>query len=289
MLAPLPENDKFRLAMWAHKYAVSVVTPRPVFSRAQLDAAGVTYDTGSEWDYKSAEVQEAMRKAYADACTAWIRSGQYQGAKEGVTKQALIEPAPYVYGAQRLAQPGQDQVAVAWDRTGGSNALNGWRTDAQLVVDIAPVKGDASKVQITARVRGVTVTREGGGARRRVAHSALGELKLQVRDVNGAFSVVVRDEKKGRKDAGTDPTEPCPPLTYTLPRAKLIDHAVDWMYHTDIQQVEGGGYLSRATVSGRCVLMVPPSMDDYQPGTVHDPASGTRARRVLRARRSRTT
>lgn len=25
------------------------------------------------------------------------------------------------------------------------------------------------------------------------------------------------------------------------------------MYHTDIQQGEGSGYLSRATVSGRCV------------------------------------
>ncbi|QES46562.1 hypothetical protein DEJ50_00530 [Streptomyces venezuelae] len=160
-----------------------------------------------------------------------------------------------------------------WDRTGGSNALNDWRTDAQLVVDIEPIAG-TDNVKLTARVRGLAITKEDnkGVWKRAESYWATGELKLQARDVNGSFTVVVREQTRGEiKVAGVEPAEPCT-LTYTLPRAQLIDHAIDFSYHVD-----DATRISRATVSGRCVLNIPPSMDTYRPGTVRDPATGERS------------
>ncbi|MEV6576461.1 hypothetical protein [Streptomyces sp. NPDC051577] len=184
----------------------------------------------------------------------WIRSGQYQNAEPGVARYALIEPVPCAKGAKRLAQPAVDWAAVVWDRqSAGSGPLNDWRTDAQLIVDIEPAGEDT--VKLTARVRGVAVTRVGNGVvwERAEGYRASGELLLQARDSNGEFTMIVVERCRGRvENAGPDPAEPCV-LTHELPRDQLRRHAVDFSYH--VGSYYGiGSLLSRATVSGRCIL-----------------------------------
>ncbi|WP_329449187.1 hypothetical protein OG906_40385 (plasmid) [Streptomyces sp. NBC_01426] len=206
----------------------------------------------------------------------WIRSGQYRDAEPGVTRYALIEPVASAQGAERLAQPAVDWAAIVWDRqSAGSGPLNDWRTDAQLIVDIEPAGDDM--VKLTARVRGVAVTRADNGSmwERAEEYRASGELILQARDRNGEFTMVVVERCRGRvENAGPDPAEPCV-LTHNLPRAQLKNHAVDFSYHVG-SYYGVGSLLSRATVSGRCVLTTPtpPPMARYRAGAVRAPAGG---------------
>ncbi|WP_424214226.1 hypothetical protein ACN20G_20340 [Streptomyces sp. BI20] len=272
-LKDLNSAETKRLPGEVDAYAAATIVTGPLFSARQVREAGVEF-TG-EAGYREADVQRAVRTAYADAHTTWVREPQYATGPEGKARTAQIEPATVTYGALRLADPAGDRVKVVWHLLGGSDRLDGWRTDAQLVVDLAPVAGDPSRVELTARVRGVAVARDTDGVWRRAqAHRADGEIKVQARDVNGAFTVVVRKEARAEIDVkGSDPAEPVS-LTYTLPRAALIDHALDWRY--TVQSPDGTVHVLRASVGGRRVLVVPPPMDDYRPGTVRDPATGER-------------
>ncbi|MFE7268012.1 hypothetical protein ACFU9B_39415 [Streptomyces sp. NPDC057592] len=259
--AKLTDAEFATVSSQAGAYARAARKPCTDYSEAQYEAAGGIGVCG-------------LRAAYYRAWVEWARTAQYTGDKEGENRRGRIEPAPYTEGQVRVADPGNDSVLVKWDLVGGSDQLSGWRADGHLVVDIAPVP-NSTDVKVTARVRGVGVTRADGDTtwHRSPKYSAWGELKLQARDVNGAFSVVVRDQAKASLEAGTEPAEPCS-LTFTVPRAKLIDHALDWVFGAN--EIDGDVQVIRGSVSGRRVLMIPPPLDDYRPGTVRDPASGER-------------
>ncbi|MFF7020247.1 hypothetical protein ACFY97_04420 [Streptomyces klenkii] len=108
----------------------------------------------------------------------WVVRGQYELCKYGAVTEALIEPADAALsGTTRLVDPAPDRARVGWGRVGGSNALDGWRADAQLIVDITPVPG-TTDVTVTARLRGVGVRRDNAGVwnrtgRRRAAHRTM--------------------------------------------------------------------------------------------------------------------
>lgn len=209
----------------------------------------------------------------------WVSRGQYEFCEPGSTADALIEPAePPAKGVARITDPGEDRARPGWGRVGGSNNLDGWRADAQLIVDIAPVPG-TTDVTITARVRGVGITRVGRDVwNRTTPYRASGRLTLLARDTNGNFGSVPRAtaEDHVHVTGDTGPVIACT-LTHTVPRNALVDYAVDWSFRADEQNKPDDSIVMRAGTKGLKVLFVPPSLDGYRPGTVRDPASGDKA------------
>ncbi|MGK5642444.1 hypothetical protein ACSNOK_29640 [Streptomyces sp. URMC 126] len=257
-----------KLADAAARYAKDASVPLRVYSRAQLDALGIGYKKSGD-DYQRPSVQYAYR-------VKWFTRAQYPDDKPGVTTRSAIEPAVFSPAPIRLAGPGPQEAAIGWGRVGGSDDLNGWRADGHVVTDVEPVSG--GQVRITATVRGVGLARQGdtGPWARSGKYTARGTLKLLARGTDGNFNVVVRREAEGSVTAGAEVAEPCS-LTYTLARADLVNHALDWGFGAD--EAAAGGFAARAHDSGRLVLFLPASMDGYKPGTVRDPASGERTGR----------
>lgn len=208
-----------------------------------------------------------------------VSRGQYEFCEPGDTTDALLEPAAApAAGTLRITDPAPDRTHVGWSRTGGSDALDGWRADAQLVVDIAPVPG-TTDVTVTAHLRGVAVHRDDstGTWGRSAPYKARAILNLLARDTNGNFGTLSRAKTDETLDVN-DGAEPVlvGTLSHTVPRTALMDLAVDWLFRAD--ELNGDEtVVMRGMAKGLKVLFVPPSLEGYRPGKVSDPASGERA------------
>ncbi|MBF6047201.1 hypothetical protein GO001_18480 [Streptomyces sp. NRRL B-1677] len=215
----------------------------------------------------------------------WVVRGQYEFCEPGDGADALIEPARApAAGTTRFVDPAPDHVHVGWGRVGGSrtDALDGWRADAQLIADVTPVPG-TTDVTITARLRGVAVRRNDAGVWGRTApYKARAVLNLLARDINGNFGVVSRAKTDDSVDVtGTDPIL-VGTLTHTVPRNALMDLAIDWLFCAD--EPYGDAVIVRGMTKGLKVLFLPPSLDGYRPGKVNDPATGNRTGETTVAR-----